>query len=147
MKQKGLQTGPDILLAVIGGIISTALAVAISVTPARAGIQDGPEPMAGVVVDDGVPFVTGEFNHAIVDDSTPFGVTLDATGQSCTSRDIDNCWSDCEDYVDGLGGNYHLTRIDCRISSGGPACSCTVAIPGPYHPPIYWPGVSPLLDY
>jgi len=135
----GIQEGFDWLDFIRKPVLAVLL-VLVSTVGASAGINDGPEPV-GVVVDDGVPFNSGEFSVDLQ------GPTLDTASTTCGYADIDNCWRDCEVYADSQGSSYFVKRVDCRIRGGAPACTCTIGIPGPYHPPIYWPGITPILSY
>ncbi len=52
----------------------------------------------------------------------------------CYNRCIDRNWRD-------LQRGYTIVSYTCsEISPGMLACGCTLAPPGPYYPPVYWPG-------
>lgn len=77
-------------------------------------------------------------------DATQFKVELPptaASGWSCNMDDIDSCWAGCEAEAARYGPSYRLFSASCRINSQMfVACSCVIEIPGPYNPPVYWPG-------
>ena len=118
----------------INGAVIVALVVMLSGATA-AQVVDGPDPV-GIIVDDPTPVGTTFTAELAPTAATGWG--------SCTSHDMDSCWSGCEDVRDAAGGGYTINRVECRVTSQGQAaCTCVINIPGPYYPPpACWPVFS-----